>query len=198
MPDQIWALILFALIATGSPGGATALATASGARFGYRQSLPLILGIALSLALLVAVSGTSLAATLQSTPFLSSAIKAIGSAYLVWLALKIGLAGSPSATRLSEAQPMSFLVGAALLLVNPKAWAMAAGVASSFSNLVSYPFLLGSILAAVFLACACVSLSLWVLAGGFIANLLRTDRHWHIFNGAMATLLLVSILQLWI
>jgi threonine/homoserine/homoserine lactone efflux protein len=108
------------------------------------------------------------------------------------------MAGSPSAARLSEAQPMSFLVGAALLLVNPKAWAMAMGVASSFSNLVSDPFLLGSILAAVFLVCACVSLSLWVLAGGFVANSLRSDWHWHIFNGAMVLLLLISILQIWI
>ncbi|MES0864722.1 LysE family translocator [Ruegeria sp. SCPT10] len=198
MPDQIWALILFALIATGSPGGATALATASGARFGYRQSLPLIFGIAIALALLVAVSGTSLTAMLQSTPFLNSAIRAFGSAYLVWLALKIGLAGSPSATRLSGTKPMSFLVGSALLLVNPKAWAMAVGVASSFSNIVSDPILLGSILATVFLLCASASLSLWVLVGGVIAHSMRTDRHWHIFNGAMALLLLISILQLWI
>jgi threonine/homoserine/homoserine lactone efflux protein len=99
MPDQIWALVMFALVATGSPGGATTLATASGARFGYGRSFPLILGVALALAGLVAVSGAGLAATLQAAPVLELSVKAVGSIYLIWLAARIGLAGSPSRAR---------------------------------------------------------------------------------------------------
>ena len=198
MPDQLWALILFAVVATGSPGGATALATASGARFGYLPSLPLILGIACALAGLVAVSATGLASTLQGAPFLATMVKAIGSAYLLWLALKTGLAGPPSKAGMGRLKPMSFSAAAALLLVNPKALAMAIGVASSFSDMVSQPLLLGVILASIFALSACVSLSLWVLAGGVIAKALRTNRHWHLFNGSMAVLLVSSISKLWI
>ncbi len=198
MPDQIWALILFALIATGSPGGATTLATASGARFGYRRSVPLIAGIAFALASLMAVSGTSLATTFKAIPSLELTVKAIGSMYLIWLAAKIGLAGPPAKAGFDRERPTKFFGGALLLLVNPKAWAMAVGVASSFSDLVSEPLVLGGILALVFAVSACVSLTIWAMVGGTVSRALTAAWHWHLFNGVMAGLLIASILQLWV
>lgn len=198
MLDQLWALTVFALIATGSPGGATTLATASGARFGYRRSIPLILGIAFALAGLVAVSGTGLATSLQATPFLEFGVRAAGSVYLLWLAVKVGLAGPPASVQVEDERPISLVRGALLLMVNPKAWAMALGVASSFSELAQAPLLLGGILATIFGLSALVSLTVWALAGGLIARCLSSDWHWHLFNGTMAVLLGASVLQFWI
>ncbi|WP_299474483.1 LysE family translocator [uncultured Roseibium sp.] len=198
MLDQLWALVVFALIATGSPGGATTLATASGARFGYRRSIPLILGIAFALAGLVAVSGAGLATSLQAMPLLELGVKAVGSIYLLWLAAKVGLAGPPAPAQVDDEQPISLFRGAMLLTVNPKAWAMALGVASSFAELANEPLLLGGILALVFGLSALVSLTVWALAGGLIARCLSTDQHWHLFNGTMAVLLSASIIQFWV
>ncbi len=198
MPDQFWALVLFALIATGSPGGATTLATASGARFGYRRSVPLIAGIACALASLMAVSGTSLATTFKAIPSLELTVKAIGSIYLLWLAAKIGFAGPPAKTGFDRERPTKFLGGALLLVVNPKAWAMAVGVASSFSDLVSEPLVLGGLLALIFAVSACVSLTIWAMVGGIVSRALNEIWHWHLFNGVMAGLLIASILQLWV
>ena len=42
-------LMLFVIVSTVTPGGATTLATASGAHFGYRRSLPMMAGIAATL-----------------------------------------------------------------------------------------------------------------------------------------------------
>ncbi|WP_424969300.1 LysE family translocator [Dinoroseobacter sp. S76] len=198
MPDQLQALITFALVATASPGGATTLATASGARFGYRRSLPLILGIAGTLACLVALSGTSLAAVLLAMPGLDTAAKGIGSIYLLWLAMRIAGAGGPSSEDPKGARPLGAVGAGALLLVNPKAWAMALGVASSFSELTPDPLRLGSLLAAVFLASACLSLSLWAMAGRLLAQRLSRPVHWRLFNGAMAVLLAGAVIQLWL
>lgn len=197
MPDQFWALVVFALVATGSPGGATTLATASGARFGFRRTVPLIFGIAFALALLMAVSGTGLAATLKSNAFLELSVKAIGSVYLLWLAVRIGLAGPPKKTEVDTSRPTSLPGGAVLLLINPKAWAMAMGVASSFSDMVSEPIVLGAILAGTFVFAASFSLSVWALAGGVVARLFSFDWHWHVFNGLMAVLLAVTVIQFW-
>jgi hypothetical protein len=47
MPDQLFSLIAFAVIATITPGGATILAAASGAQVGFARSIPLIGGIAI-------------------------------------------------------------------------------------------------------------------------------------------------------
>ncbi|PXW25635.1 hypothetical protein SAMN05445871_5110 [Paraburkholderia caballeronis] len=43
-------LVLFVVVATATPGGATTLAAASGARFGFVRSMPLIAGGAFGLA----------------------------------------------------------------------------------------------------------------------------------------------------
>lgn len=82
MSDAIIGLITFAFAATASPGGATSLVTASGAQFGYLRSLPLVFGIAGTLAVLVAVSCTGLSGFILAFPILEVTMKVLGSAYL--------------------------------------------------------------------------------------------------------------------
>ncbi|RUT99352.1 LysE family translocator, partial [Mesorhizobium sp. M7A.T.Ca.TU.009.02.1.1] len=50
MLEPILPLILFAIVATTTPGIATTLSTASGAQFGFRRSVPLLVGSAAGLA----------------------------------------------------------------------------------------------------------------------------------------------------
>lgn len=195
--ENVTALILFALAATLSPGGATAMATSSGARFGYRRSLPLIFGIAFALAGLTCLSAAGLSSALIGVPILAVAIKYIGTAYLLWLAVQISVVGRPREGNLADETPMTFLAAALLLIVNPKAWAMGLGVASSFAETSASPFVFGAILATVFATCAGISLSFWVLIGGFVARILTTEVHWALFNGSMSLLLLAAIAQLW-
>ncbi|WP_164066717.1 LysE family transporter, partial [Serratia marcescens] len=70
--------------------GATTLATASGARFGLRRSVPLMAGIAFGLTCLAAAAAAGLAGLLLAAPMLQLAMKLAGSLYLFWLALAIG------------------------------------------------------------------------------------------------------------
>lgn len=198
MTDAFLALALFALVSTGSPGGATSLATASGAQFGFVRSLPLISGIALTLALLVAVSGTGLSAALLAVPSLELGMKAAGSAYLLWLALVILKAGPPQSASLADKKPIGFIGGGLLLAINPKAWAMAVGVAGSFSGISDNSYALALILGSVFAVAATVSLSFWTLAGSFLAKALTAAWQWHFFNFVMAALLVLSIASFWI
>src|ERR1700712_5478934 len=130
--EPLLPLIAFAVISTLSPGGATTLATASGARFGFRRSVPLLAGIATGLALLGAIAAAGLAGLLLTAPSVQLAMKLAGSAYLLYLAWKIGRGGAPAPTA-DVKSPTSFAGGAGLLLVNPKGWAMALGAAASFS-----------------------------------------------------------------
>lgn len=198
MTDAILALALFAFVSTGSPGGATSLATASGAQFGFLRSVPLIAGVALSLALLVAISGTGLSAALLAVPSLELVMKAIGSVYLLWLAILILKAGPPQRANLADKTPIGFFGGALVLVINPKAWAMAAGVAGSFSGISNDAMTLTIILGAVFAVAATVSLSIWTLAGSFLARVLTADWQWHLFNTALAGLLALSIFSFWV
>ncbi len=95
-PDAILPLVLFVIVSTITPGGATSLATASGAQFGFRRSIPLMSGIAIGLASLAAAAAAGLAGLLLAAPSLQTAMRLAGSAYLLWLALKIARSGPPN------------------------------------------------------------------------------------------------------
>ena len=196
--DALLSLILFAAVATLSPGGATTLATACGIQFGYLRSLPLVAGIACGLATLVASASVGLGAVLLAVPALSLAMKIVGSVYLLWLAWKIGRSGSPDRGAVDDARPIGFVGGYLLLLINPKAWAMAFGASASFSTVADNPAELALIMGSVFVVAASLSLSLWSAGGALLARIIRTDFQWRVLNIFLAVLLALSILPFWI
>ena len=178
-------LVLFAVVSTVSPGGATTLATASGSQFGFRRSIPLMVGIAVGLA------GLLLAA-----PGLLLVMKAAGSAYLLWLAWKVARSGPPNLNA-NATVPTTLLGGACLLWLNPKGWAMALGAAASFAMLANGPLKLAMLLGATFGLAALASLSLWCAAGIVLARLLKTPRQWRVLNAVLGVLLATSIAPMW-
>lgn len=197
MTSAFLPLATFALAATFSPGGATSLAASSGAQFGYLRSLPLIFGIAVALAALVAASGTGLAAVILAVPALAVAMKFAGTAYLLFLAVMILRAGAPDKASLAQAEPIGFFGGVLLLAINPKAWAMSMGVAGSFSDISDDPVVLAGTLGGVFFVAAASALTTWAVAGSLLARLLRTEFQWHLVNFVLASLLVLSIVSFW-
>jgi len=194
--DTILPLALFVVVSTITPGGATTLATASGVQFGFRRSVPLMAGITVGLASLAAAASAGLAGLLLAAPYLQTAMRLAGSAYLLWLAWKIAGSGPPN-LRADMGVPTSFLGGACLLWLNPKGWAMALGAAASFAALASGPLQLAVLLGSAFGLAAAVSLSLWCLAGLLLARLLRTERQWRVLNAGLGLLLVISIIPMW-
>jgi threonine/homoserine/homoserine lactone efflux protein len=193
---SILPLLLFVAIATVTPGGATTLATASGARFGFARSIPLMLGIAMGLALLAAVAGLGLGGLLLALPSLQTAVKALGSAYLLWLAWRIARSEPPLAGT-GPARPITLVSGFMLLWLNPKSWAMTVSAAASFALLADGPNRLAILLGAAFGVAACASLALWCALGVLLARLFRTPRHWRMLNFAMGVLLAASVVPVW-
>ncbi|MBN3787027.1 LysE family transporter [Burkholderia sp. Ac-20353] len=190
-------LILFVIVATGTPGGATTLATASGAHFGFRRSLPYMTGIAAGLASMAAAAAAGLGSVVAEWPTLQFALKAFGSLYLLWLAARIGRSGPPHLDAQLR-KPQGFVSGVWMLWHNPKGWAMTLGAAASFAALASGPLRLGTLLGVAFGVAAMVSLSLWCAAGLVFARLLRTDAQWRWLNAGLGLLLVLSIAPMWL
>ena len=191
-----WPLVMFTLVSTLTPGGATTMATASGAHFGFYRSTPLILGIAFGLASMSAAAAAGLAGVLLAVPSLLLAMKALGSLYLLWLAYKVARSGAPN-PRGGATRPTRFLGGVVLLWQNPKGWAMTLSAAASFAALTKGPGSLAIVLGLTFGIAAALSLSLWCLAGGALAQLLKTSRQWRVLNALLAALIVLSIVTMW-
>jgi threonine/homoserine/homoserine lactone efflux protein len=198
MSELAISLVIFAVIATASPGGATTLATASGMRFGLTRSLPLLLGIAVGLASLVGVVAGGLGSLVMSWPALQFWLRLFGSAYLLWLAWSIARCGAPNASGSTRERPIPFGGGFLLLWSNPKGWTMAVGAAGAYTALADDPVKLGLLLAAVFGVAAILSLLLWCSGGQLMARLLKTERQWRAVNIALALLLVATILPMWL
>lgn len=197
MNEQYLAFLIFVLVATATPGGATTLATASGMRYGVWKSIPYILGAASGLGILSVASAFGLAALLMAVPALELTVRALGTAYLLYLAWRVATAGSPSQAS-QAARPISLWGAAWLVWYNPKAWAITIGACSSFAHLVANPTRQALLMGVTFLICAAASLAMWCTTGQLLASILKTDRQWRALNILMGVLLSASIVPMWV
>jgi threonine/homoserine/homoserine lactone efflux protein len=190
--EMLPALVAFAAGMSFTPGPNNTLVTASGASFGFRRSLPLLLGIVVGFALMVAIVGLGATRLFQALPALHKVLKVAGSAYLLWLAWRIARAdrAGPAGAR---TRPLSFVEATAFQWINPKGWVFAAGALSAFTsaggNLVAEVALITSVLAIACLA----GITTWCAVGVAIGRLLSSDRALAVFNWSMAGLLALSV-----
>ncbi|MFK0384503.1 LysE family translocator [Agrobacterium sp. NPDC090273] len=185
------ALVLFAFTTSITPGPNNMMLFASGVNFGFRRTIPHMLGIGVGfLSLLIGV-GLGLGALLHSVPLLYTALKFAGGIYLLWIAWKIGTSRSLS-DGTTGAEPMTFIGAAAFQWVNPKAWVMAVTAMATYTNEDQYFFtvmLVGVAFAAVNLP----SVSTWAGFGSALRDWLSVPVRLKWFNITMAVLLVISL-----
>jgi len=188
--------LTFGFAVAASPGPNNALLWASGASFGFRRTLPHVLGTALGLASMALAAAAGLGALVTALPGLSFLMKLAGSAYLLYLALQI--ARSRHFGRAGAAQPLSFAQGAAFQLVNPKAWVFALGAVTTFRP-VDLPIAIGSLaVAAAIVAVVAPSASLWAAGGDVLGRLLSGERARGVVSLVLAILVATSVVSVWL
>lgn len=198
MDESLASLLTFAAVATITPGGATLLVAASGARFGFQRSLPLVMGMAGGVAFLMAASAAGLAALLLAAPALQVLLRAVGSSYLLWLAWQIARSGAPNVDREAGRAPAGFVGGFILLCLNPKVWTIAVAAGGAYAGLTASPLRLALLFGAVFGVAAVVALSLWCGGGLALARLIRTPLQWRAVNMTLGALLAASVVPIWL
>jgi threonine/homoserine/homoserine lactone efflux protein len=195
--EQLVALAVFAFVTSVTPGPNNVMLTASGANFGFRRSVPHMLGIALGFPAMLIAVGFGAAGVLQSSPGLHLALKWTGAAYLLWLAFALARTAPPMPGG-DAGRPMTMLGAALFQWVNPKAWVMLAGALPAFTTVG------GSLWAeigamAVCFALACLpSCALWCGFGVAIGRWLESPRALRAFNLSMAALLAASVVALFV
>ena len=187
-------LAMFAIVSSITPGPNNVMLTASGATFGYRRTLPHMLGISAGGALMLLLVGAGLGTAFSTWPLLYTLLQIAGGIYLLWLAWKISQAGGIQEGR-THGKPFSFWQAAAFQWVNPKAWVMAVGAITTYTPAQGYVTNV-MVIAAVFALVNLPSVGVWVMFGSALRNLLQNPRWLMLFNVLMALLLVISLYPL--
>ena len=186
------ALLGFAFVTSVTPGPNNMMLLASGVNFGFRRTVPHMLGISIGHALMVFLVGLGLAGVFRAWPPALLALKIASVAYMLWLAWKIAQSGAPGEGR-AKAAPMTFLQAAAFQWVNPKAWVMAVTAITTYSIPNAY-MLSVLLLTGLFMAMAVPGCSAWILFGTGLRRWLANPMRLRLFNVTMAVLLVLSLI----
>jgi len=184
-------LALFALVSSITPGPNNVMLASSGLNFGFRRSVPHLLGVNLGFTLMIFLVGVGLGSVFQQTPALYTVLKYAGAAYLLYLAWKIANSG-PLDEGEARGKPFTFLQAAAFQWVNPKAWVMAVGVVATYTP--QNGFFANLVIAT--LVCGIVnlpSIGIWVTFGTALRRVLHWPAAIRAFNVGMALLLVASL-----
>jgi threonine/homoserine/homoserine lactone efflux protein len=188
------AFLIFAFVSSITPGPNNTMLLISGVNFGFRRSLPHILGVTIGFAILVAVASLGLGGLFIRWPVLYSVLRYTCAAYLMFLAWKI-LRSTQVHVKDEAKKPISFLQAAAFQWANPKAWVMSIIAVTTYVPpqhfFINIVFLISTLIVFVFF-----SGGVWTLFGNWIQRFLHRSYYLKIFNITMAVLLIFSLYPL--
>lgn len=189
-PETLAALAAFAFVSSITPGPNNLMLLASGVNFGFRRTVPHMLGIGIGFTVMVALVGLGLAGVFTAWPPARPALKIAAAAYMLWLAWKIAHAAPPESAQ-GNANPLTFLQAAAFQWVNPKAWTMALGAIALYApgQEVAAVLWVAAIFGLVNLPCV----SSWTVMGMALKRALQNPARLRAFNASMALLLVASL-----
>ena len=190
--ETLIALALYALVTSVTPGPNNLMLLASGVNFGFRQTIPHMLGIALGFTAMVALVGFGLGAVLTLFPIVFNVLRVLALVYMIWLSWKLASSGSLGSGE-AKARPMTFIEAALFQWINPKAWAMAL-TATTLYTVPDMYYLSVILVAGTFGVINLPSVSCWAGFGVALRGFLSVPARLRIFNVGMAVLLLLSTL----
>ncbi|RYD88750.1 MAG: LysE family translocator, partial [Sphingomonadales bacterium] len=186
-PDTLIALAAFTIVSSVTPGPNNLMLLSSGATFGFRRTLPHMLGISIGCVVMVLLLGFGLAGVIGRIPWLFTALHVVSTAYLLYLAWRIATSVTVG-TGSARARPLGILDAAAFQWVNPKAWAMTLGAATSFARPDDFIVDI-AIISATFFIAGFPCITLWAGGGTVVRKLLTRPTMLRAFNITMAALL---------
>lgn len=188
--DVFLALAAFAFVSSITPGPNNLMLMASGANFGFRRTVPHMLGIGIGFGVMIVLVGLGLVRIFDAFPVTHLILTIVGILYLLWLAWKIAHASAPDSAR-AGARPFTFIQAALFQWVNPKAWQMALTAITLYAPDRSAVAILW--VGLVFAIINLPSVSTWTVLGQQMQRILSSPARLRAFNRSMAALLVASL-----
>jgi len=194
---NLFAIASFAFVTSVTPGPNNLMLLASGANFGFRRTLPHMLGISVGMALLLTCVLAGLGELFSRFALLQMLLRIAGVGYLLWLSWKI-LQTPPRSKQEGNdsARPFSWWQAVMFQFVNPKAWIMAITAVSSFTLAGEAYWASGMALVLVFVVVNLPAISVWAGFGTLMQQLLSTAARQIYFNRSMAVLTALTVVMI--
>lgn len=173
-----------------TPGPNNVMLTASGANFGFRKTIPHILGVLGGFSLVLFGVCAGLDVVFTRWPQLQTVLRWAGAAYLVYLGWRILRSGEARAAE--SRKPLTALEAAGFQFLNPKAWMMTLTAAAMFlprelGILTASSYMVG-IMAVTNLPC----ITVWALFGSSMRGFLAKPAGRLTFNIVLSVALVVT------
>jgi threonine/homoserine/homoserine lactone efflux protein len=186
--------ITYAFVMSITPGPNNVMLTAAGATFGFRRTIPHILGIVFGFSLQLLAVCAGLSAIFARWPALQSVLAWAGAAYLLYLGWRMLGHTDPKSHLIGE--PVSFLQAAGFQFLNAKAWVMTLTAASLFMPRDMGALASGAYMVAVMEGIGVPCMALWALFGVSLRGVIAAPRGRRVFNVAMALALGITAVMM--
>ena len=169
-----FALICYYFVMFATPVPNNAMLTASGIKFGFKRTLPHLIGIPFGHTIQITLVCFGLGSVFQKYPNIQFYLKWICFFYLLYLGWKI--IGSFSTNDKDSGRPLRLYEASLFQFINPKAWVVALTAATAF-----YPsqesFFIATSFVAITAPIVCFpSICIWALFGASIKTLIKNSK----------------------
>ena len=178
-----------------TPGPNNAVASYSAFNFGFKKTIPLIMGVGLGYTTLVILINFVLISIFKTYPTIQEIIRILGTVFLVYLAYKI--ATSNTSNNEKKTNPVTFYDTFVFQFINPKGVMAATTLISKFVDQDNYI----STSVMVIIVCSLTafsSITAWTLLGKFLRKFATNNSFIKRFNYVMSVLILVCIIGFYI
>lgn len=187
-------LIAFCFSMAITPGPNNIMLTASGANYGFKRTIPHILGIELGMIALFLVSASGLGMLFNIYPQTQIILKTASSAYLLYFAYKIAFKKKTDEAT-SNDKPLTLFQASLFQFINPKALIITTSTLASFTKESNYA--LSALQIVIVFGIVCIpSISVWAGFGTFISRFLNNHIAFRSFNITLGLLTALSVLMI--
>lgn len=188
------AALVFIIPMCFTPGPNNVLCAAHGSQYGFRKTLPLIMGMAIGWSMLGLFVGGAIVFIEKNQSFFD-ALTYVGAIYIAYLGYKVWQS-SPMSDDEKESTRLGPKTGSIIQLINGKAWIHFLVLMTQFGTLFGTTFVAKAMLVLLNLVCGLPAVMSWAAFGTQLRKLFSTPQSARILNRIMGTSLLV--VSVWI
>jgi len=186
-------IFMFSFATSMTPGPNNIMLLSSGLTFGYKRTIPHILGVVLGFPFMTICVGLGLGKVFELYPIIFTILKVIGILYLLWLAWHIANSKPKFKENDKDAKPLTFLPIILFQWVNPKNWIKIITAMSVYVTSVDNALTQIIIIAIIFFITVVISANSWAMGGSVLKKFIKSEKGIQRFNIIMAILLVLSI-----